>query len=597
MQIPDDDFLRYYLEELSYLRQMGERFARDYPKVAGRLELQPGTCPDPHVERLIEAFAFLTARIQSNLDNDFPEIATELLNVLYPHYLAPVPSMAIAQFNFDRDVKITTGFEIPRGTPLFAPAENAVCRMRTCYPVTLWPIEVTSVEMVSPENFEFLGNTSDAASVLRIRLESQGDSFEDLAVDTLRFFFSIPEHYELLHNDVRRVLVLREGDRIPRDLGENAVVPVGFAEEEEVIPYPRHSQPAYRLLTEYFTFPLKFQFADVRGLRGKATGRVVDLLFLLDRVPGHKMHFSPDTFQLGCTPVVNLFRKTSEPIRVDHRQMEYRLVADARKEKTTDIHSIVSVSGSSNASDRTREYAPFYSMNHNMRDTRKQTAFWHARRVPSARSDLRGYDVMLSFRDFEFRPSQPPEEVVFAHLLCTNRLLAREMSAGQPLQTDVAIPVSSINCVKKPTPQLAPSIGGQSLWRLVSHLSLNYLSLGEGDESLKALHEILMLYCYSDAPSARQKIVGIRNMAHRQVVRRILSGGDWRGFARGTEVTLTLDESHYVGTSPLLFATVLNAFFGLQASVNSFTQLIVHRAGREGEWKRWPPMVGGRAVL
>lgn len=597
-----DDFLRYYLEELTYLRHMGERFARAYPKVAGRLELQRDECPDPHVERLIESFAFLTARIQSDLDADFPEIAAELLGVLYPHYLNPVPSMAIARFDFDpARGKLTTGYEIPRHTPLFAVAEQGqVCRFRTAYSVTLWPIEVTQAEIEPAEKFEFLGSASDMANVLRIRLESRTDPFDVLGVDSLRFFLSgesilVSRLFELLHDSVRQVVALPVGGKTPHYLGDDAIGMVGFDEEEAVIPYPRQSHPAYRLLQEYFAFPQKFHFLDIRGLLGRATGQAIDLLFLLKNIPRQKLLLTPETFALGCTPIANLFRKTSEPIRIDHRQIEYRLAPDMRKERTTEIHSIATVSGTSDPADPTRDYAPFYSFNHAM-ELRRQKAFWHGRRVATQREDMSGTEVMLSFRDLEFRPTQPPDEVIFAQLLCTNRSLAEQLPADAVLQTDEALPVSRIVALRKPTRAISPPLGGQDLWRLVSHLSLNYLSITSGAESLKALREILGLYCFSDAPSQRQQITGLQAMTHRSIVRRLGHDG-WKGFCRGTEVAIAFDEGQYVGSSAYLLGAVLHRFFGLYASTNSFTQLVVRRTGREGDWKRWPPMAGGKIVL
>jgi type VI secretion system protein ImpG len=601
MRQPDDEFLLYYLEELSYLRQMGERFARAYPKVAGRLELQADECPDPHVERLIESFAFLTARIQSDLDADFPEVASELLNVLYPHYLTPVPSMTIAQFQFDpKRAKITSGFEIPRHTPLFAVADNAaVCRVRTSYPVTLWPIDVSEAVVESPDAFDFLDNVGDVASVLRLRLQSAADPFEVLEVDKLRFYLNgdpvlVSRLYELLV-EVKRVVVLPVGAKTPRYI-HDAVTPVGFGRDDDVIPCPGRSHPAYRLLQEYFAFPEKFHFIDVAGLRGRATGTEIDLLFLLDRMPAAKLPITPEVFALGCAPVVNLFRKTSEPIRIDHRQLEYRLTADLRKEKTSEIHSIVSVSGTSDPAVQTRDYAPFYSFTHNM-ERRGQKAFWHARRVPAQHPEMGGTDLLLSFRDLDFRPTAPADEIVYAQLLCTNRGLGAELPARAVLQTDIAVPVARIVALKKPTRPIDPPLGGQALWRFVSHLSLNYLSLGEKEEALKALREILGLYCFSEAPALRQQIQGIRAMSHRQVVRR-MGFEAWKGFCRGTEVSLLLDESNFVGSSAFLLASVLNQFFALYASTNSFTQLVIRRAGREEEeWKRWPPMAGGKPVL
>lgn len=601
MNAPSEEFLTYYLEELSYLRRMGERFAHAYPKVAGRLELRADECPDPHVERLIESFAFLTARIQSDLDSDFVEIAAELLNVLYPHYLNPVPSMAVARFDFDPlRAKLTSGFDIPKHTGLFASStDGAICRVRTCYPVTLWPVEVGEAVFETPEVHEFV-DPSRTASVLRLRMRSLADPFEVLAVDRLRFFLNgdpvlVNALYELLVESTQQVVVVPAGEKRPRYLDAGAVVPVGFGDDEEVIPYPRYSHPAYRLLQEYFTFPDKFHFIDVRGLQGRASGQELDLLFLLKR-SASKLIIEPKTFSLGCTPVINLFRKTSEPLRIDHRQLEYRLVPDLRKEKTTEVHSIVSVSGSSDPADSARDYAPFYSYTHTM-ERRGQRAFWHARRVPSVHPELRGTDVLLSFLDLDFEPAQPPDEIIFAQLLCTNRGLAAELPADGLLQTDQAMPVSSIVCLKKPTRPIDPPLGGQALWRLVSHLSLNYLSLGGGDDSVRSFREILGLYSFSESPAVRQQLQGIRAMEQRKIVRRF--GDDaWKGFRRGTEVKLVLDESFYVGSSAFLLASVLQHFLALYASINSFTQLVIRRAGRETEkWKEWPPMAGGTPVL
>jgi type VI secretion system protein ImpG len=603
MRTSSEEFLLYYLEELSYLRQAGERFARAYPKVAGRLELQRDECPDPHVERLIEAFAFLTARIQSDLDGDFPEVAAELLNVLYPHYLNPVPPMTVVRFDVDpKRGKLTSGHEIPRHTQIFTTAERgAVCRMRTAYPVTLWPVEVKSADVETPDAFEFLDKSTDVVAVLRLRLQSMADPFDKLEIDRLRFYLHgepvlVGRLYELLMNNLLRVAVLPAGTKTPREIPRSAVVPAGFDRDEDVIPYPRYSHPAYRLLQEYFVFPEKFHFFDLRRLRGQMSGEQVDVLFLLDKAPAAKLLLTPETFLLGCAPAINLFRRTSEPIRVDHRQLEYRLVPDMRREKTTEIHSVLSVSGTSDPTDPTRDYAPFYSYTHAM-ERRKQRAFWHARRVPAQHPEMTGTDVLLSFRDLDFSPARPPDEIVYAHLLCTNRALAAEIPAGGTLQSDDAAPVSQIVCLKKPTRPVDPPLGGQALWRLVSHLSLNYLALGETDDSLKALREILALYCLQDAPAQRQQIHGIRRMSHRKVVRR-MDGAAWKGFCRGTEVELLFDESAFVGGSAFLFASVINHFLGLFASTNSFTQLLVRRAARESEvWKLWRPMSGAKAVL
>jgi type VI secretion system protein ImpG len=602
----NDDVLRCYLEELSYLRRMGERFAHEHPKIARRLELQSDECPDPHVERLIESFAFLTARIQSNLEHDFPEVASELLNVLYPHYLNPIPSMTIVRFDLDPDAKLTEPQLVPRQTQLFThTAEGAVVRFRTAYPVTLWPIEVVDATFGAATELELPARRARPASVLRLRLRSRGEPFERMGVDRLRFYLHgdmvVNRLYPMLlaptaTNDRKRVAVVAPGARDVPDLPYLAVEQVGFADDEDVIHYPRQSHPAYRLLQEYFAFEEKFHFIDVTGLRGRAVGQEIDLLFLLDGDPRHRLLVSAEGFELGCTPAVNLFEMRSEPIRVDQRRTDYKLTADYRRERAIEIHSIRSVSGSSDVNEASREYAPFYSYTHAMA-RRDQSAFWHARRVPSLRDDAFGSDIYLSFHDSDFDPSKPADEVVFAHLLCTNGRLAAELPAGCLLQTDDSLPLRAIVNLRKPTRPFAPQHRGEALWRLVSHLSLNYLTL-EGEGAVKALREILFLYALPDSRAQRQRIDGIKSLAAASAVRR-MPGGAWNGFVRGTKISLTFDDSLYAGHAAFLFGSVLSQFLGLHASINSFTQLSVLREGDEHREKglQWPAMAGGRAVL
>jgi type VI secretion system protein ImpG len=600
-----EELLRAYWRELSYLRNMGSAFAETYPKVAGRLELGADVSPDPHVERLIESFAFLTARIQQNLDSEFPEIAVELLNILHPHYLNPIPSMTVAAFEVDpRRGKLTSGHVIAKHTPLFAHAVQgeAVCRFRTCYPVTLWPVAVAEAAFESPARFPFLDAAADVVSVLRLRIESRAGALGELGLDRLRFYLNgdriqIDALYELLFCHCAGVMLLPEGDlgRRPERLAAGALRPVGFERDEEVLPYPPFSQPAYRLVQEYFTFPQKFLFADVTGLERHGSEQAFELLILLRRVPGNWLAVDRDTFVLGATPVINLFPRTTEPIRLDHRRAEYPLVPDARRERFTEIHSILQVSGSPDARNRGRLYEPFYSFNHHLAE-RGQKAFWHARRQASLRKTVPGSEMVLSLVDLDFQPFQPPSETIYAHTLCTNRTLAEQLMAGALLQTDVAAPVARIVALTKPTPQISPPSDGSTLWRLVSHLSLNYLSFSTGEESLKALREILKLYCTSEHAVAHQQIQGIREMALRRTVQRVGSQA-WRGFCQGTEITLTFDENAYVGGGAFLLAAVLDRFFGLYASVNSFTQLVIRSQQREGAWKRWPSRAGDQAVL
>jgi type VI secretion system protein ImpG len=597
-----EELLRYYLRELTYLRRAGVDFAQRYPKVAQRLELSIDETPDPHVERLLEGFAFLTGRVQQNIDAEFPEITAALLGILYPHYVQPVPSMTVAHFEVDpTQGKFTSGHLIRKHTPLIAPTQQGqVCRFRTCYPTTLWPLEVTYAGFESTDQFDFLDTATDIATVLRVRIETRGGSLDELGLRSLRFYLNGDRNtvhglYELIFCHAARVALLPEGSRRPVFLAHDAIKPVGFEPDEEVLPYPPASHPGYRLLQEYFCFPEKFHFVDIDGLDRHGSQSAFDILIMLRTLPRARLVVDRNTLMLGCAPIINLFRRTTEPIRLDHRHLEYRLVADARRERSTEIHSILKVSASSSPVDETTTFEPFYSFSHAM-EGRGQKAYWASRRIPSGRVDLPGTELLLSFLDLDFKPTTPPTQTVFAHTLCTNRRLAEQLPAGAPLQLEEAAPLSRISALSKATAQLDPPMTGQTPWRLISQLSLNYLSLAEGRDGLHALREILKLYSFSEHASTHQQVMGIREMACRRVVRRV--GADaWRGFCRGFEVTLTLDESMYVGTSAFLLASVLNRFLALYASINSFTQLVLKSRQREGIWKQWPPVAGQQIVL
>jgi len=599
-----EDLLRYYKDELTYLRRMGGEFARTYPRVAERLELGRDECADPQVERLIESFAFLSARLQRDLDGQLPDVTTALLGVLYPQLVNPVPSMAVARFDVDPGQgKLTTGHTVNRGTRLFAEAGDGVtCRFRTCYPVTLWPLKVTHASFVEPWRFNFLDTMTEVASVLRVSLNVLGGgSLEELELKRLRFYLNADAAlantlYELLFCHARGVALMPEGEQQPVRLPQDSIRPVGFGPEEGVLPYPPQSHRGYRLLQEYFSFPEKFLFFDLDNLDRLRRGKTLDVLFLLDRAPAEQLGVHAETFALGCTPVINLFQKTTEPIRLDHRSLEYRLVPDKRRERTTEVHSILSVSASSTTTDeRARQFEPFYSYNHAM-DGAGQKAFWHLRREHSLNRDIPGTEVYLSFLDLDFKPTRPPAEVVYAQALCTNRELATQLPADAELQTEELAPLLRISCLAKPTQPVQPHLRGASLWRLVSHLSLNHLSLSEGSDSLAALREILKLYASSDRPSTQQQIAGMVGLKCRKVMRRM--GLDaWRGFCRGTEVTVEFDEKAYVGSGAFLLAAVLDKFFALYASINSFTQLRAVSRQREGVWREWPPSAGEKIIL
>jgi type VI secretion system protein ImpG len=622
-----DDMLSYYERELGFLRQMGAEFAQKYPKIAGRLLLEPDKCEDPHVERMIEAFAFMAGRVHLKIDDEFPEITESLLNVLYPHYLAPIPSMSIAQFALDsKQGKLTTGYAIERGTTLYSkPIQGTPCRFRTSYPVTVWPLEITGAALESPDPVDSKGKW--ARAILRISLRCLNNTRlselalgEDRArlIESLRFYISgepqlVYPLYEMIFNnatgvELRPAPVKRRNGDAPRTpspimLSTAALKTVGFEADEGMLPFTARSFIGYRLLTEYFAFPEKFLFFDVAGLDRAARegfGEEFDILIHLRDVAPPPAAVDRRTFQMGCAPIVNLFQKTAEPIRLTHLQNEYRVIPDVHRQVATEVYSIDSITTTDPYLQRSRQFQPFYSLRHTY-DRERDRTFWYATRRPSQAGEDPGTEVYLSLVDVGFDANVPAVETMIVHTTCTNRDLPGKLPFGDrdgDFEVETAAPLAGVRALKKPTATLRPPLRHAAHWRLISHLSLNHLSIvGSGaDDSPEALRELLLLYDFMNSSATRKQIAGVEKIASRRVVRQT-GNRIGSGFVRGTETTIEFDEEQYVGSGLFLFAAVLERFLGLYSSVNSFSQLVARVKQREGIFKRWTPRAGEQVIL
>lgn len=597
-----EKFLNYYHRELSYLRNAGQIFASQHPKIARRLQLANNESADPHVERLLESFAFLTAQLSQEIDDRLPQIAAALLGVLYPHLINPIPSMAVAQFVVDPTKgKLTSGFEIIPHTPVFSYAEEGVaCRFRTSYPVTLWPINVVDVDFIHGDEYVVRNGIKTKKWYLRLRLKSQGLNFSDLELKKLRFHISCDTAlaftiYECLFAQSKHQILQSTDGHIADVLPGESLTQVGFKLDEMILPSPDHSHPSYQLLHEYFHFPEKFLFFDINNLHLQG-GDTADILIGIDDadVVG-KIDLKPSYFKLGCTPIVNLFSKITDPLRLDHRHFEYRLVPDQRRERTTEVYAIQRVASTIDDNANTVVFTPYFSFSHE-EQFHSTSTYWQSRRVSSEKRDVPGTDVMLSFVDLEFNPKLPPQHTVFAHTLCTNRFLAEQIPAGGALQLEDRAPISGIFCLNKPTTQIYSPTDGETLWRLISQLSVNHLSITTGAASVKALKEILRLYSRTTQNYDHAEIDSILTLATTQATRRI-GGEPWRGFVNGLHVTMTVNERAYTGVSVLLLASVLRQFFTLQVSINSFIELQLNSIQRNGEWMKWQPLRGDQIIL
>jgi type VI secretion system protein ImpG len=609
-----EELLHYYERELAYVRRMGAEFAQRYPKIAARLQLEPTKCEDPHVERVIEAFAFLAARVHLKIDDELPEVTESILNVVYPHYVRPIPSMSIAELRIDPEQGVPpAGFRIARGTSLYSrPVDGVPCKFRTCYDTTLWPFTVTAAQWVTPDRLKPAVRAGDAVAALRIELRClPGVTFSQLDLRTLRLYLNGESHlvyplYELLANNRRNAIIRDVEQATPRTVtvDASALAPVGFDEDEGMLPYPGRSFHAYRLLQEYFAFPEKFLFFDLGGLdavRSAGLGGAIEIIIPI--APFERSEWRPmleagvdaSTIRLGCTPIINLFKQVSEPLLLTQRRHEYLLIPDAHRRLTTEVFSIDDVVAVTPESGATQRFEPLYSHRH-AGINGNGGAYWLAKRQFSGwRSDV-GTDVSLSFVDLSGRVVFPPFEVVTARLTCFNSDLPSRLPFGNErgdFEIDGGGPVRAIIALVKPTRVIQPPLGSPQMWRLVSQLSLNYLSLADGAE---ALRELLRLHDFGDSPAARRQIEGIASVRSEPTFARIATE-QGMSFARGRRVELELDEEQFTGAGAYLFSSVLEHFFGLYASINSFSSLTARTQQRKGGLKAWPARAGWKPLL
>lgn len=539
--------------------------------------------------------------------------------MLFPHFQRPLPSATIARFE-RRPGRAPPpgGDQIPAETPVRAVAPGwELCRFVTVYPVTLWPLEVTAARLITDRIPLSERRTGDRALLeLSLRCDAPG-GFGRLGLESLGFHLGGEDRvgyvlHELFGTAVSRVVVRvgPEGKGARVELPSESVQLVGFDAKEGLFPYPAHAPRGYRLIQEYLAFPKKFLFVDLVGLEGtRSLGEAaeVEILFFLDRGPMEMIPVGPENFLLGCTPLINLFPAPAVPIRLTGARAEYAVVPDVPERHRAEVYSIQQVVGAGSMLEMRVEYRPFYALRHDDRDS-EPPAYWYARRRPSPRKDDLGTEVDLAFVDPGFNPLLPSSDMVSASLVCTNRDHPVGMPIGRPAgDLEPLGPIASgrITCLAPMSAPIRPPLARDAQWRLISNLSLNYLSLvdlpiGDGSRAAfeapgrgrDALVGLLETYDFSRDEAVLGRIAGISSVSSR----RVLGRTGRQSMVGGVEVTVGFDESKYVGGSAFLLACVLERFLALQVTINSFSQLIA--VGGRGEViKRWRPRVGEKTLL
>lgn len=600
------------------MRRYSREFSERYPKIAGRLLIGGEVCEDPHIERMIESFALLNSRISKRLDDDYPEFTEALFEVLYPHYLRPFPSCSIARMDFSgAAAQLTTASVIPRGTQLTTrPVRGAACTFRTAYPVTVAPLALSHASFAAiidtPEAVRApVGATSSVS--LTISSTAEQVSVAQLSLTKLRVFIDGEPSFCAALRDalfMRTVAAYVEADDNGRWVQLNAI-PVsvaGFDEDESLIDFSARSHTAYRLLTEYFCFPEKFNFFDIdlqaMGALLPSGARSITLHLALSgmRTDSNTARMlgtlSTNNVLLGCTPVVNLFRQRGEPIRLTHTSASYPVLADARRAYAFEVQSIDSVKlvRQTPQGESIVNFRPFYSLKHGM-TPEKSGHYWVMRRNETLAEKSPGFETEISIVDIDFDPAEVETDTLSLELTCSNRDLPASLSYGArggDLFLEGGSSVRSINFLRKPTASNKFESGRGAHWRLISHLSLNHLSLSDG--GLDAFREMLALYDLPRSPASQRQIGGISAIAHKPA-NAWLPGNPFACLVRGVEVRLTIDEEAFVGSGIHAFTHIIERFLGLYVHANSFTQLVMVSNKTGEELLKCTPRSGDLSLL
>ncbi|MDF0606059.1 type VI secretion system baseplate subunit TssF [Neisseriaceae bacterium TC5R-5] len=624
----DPKFLDYYSRELTYMKEMAGDFAAQHPKIASRLGMQGIDIADPYVERLIEAFCFLSARTQIKLDAEFPRFTQRLLEVIYPNYVAPTPSIAVAKLNPSlKEGNFSQGFDVPRNSVFKAAipvAEQTACEFRSSQAVTLWPLEIVDASLTAvppdiPNMGRYLLPHKVLRGALRLRLRTVGEiKFSQLkGLDRLPIYIGgderIASHlFELVHAaSVASVIRPYNGLR-----GEGVVVSKqavafeGLEPSDSLLPLSWGAFHGHNLLHEYFTCRNRFYFFALTQLRNglaKIDGNEAEIVILLDRLPLElATHISASRFQLFCTPIINLFPKRTDRVEVNRALTDFHLLPDRSRPLDFEVFSVSRIFGQNAENAEEVAFNPLYQTLHS--DAGNYGRYFSIRREQRLQSNnVRKYDtrtpyigteVFVSLVDQREAPYADDIRYLSVEALVTNRDLPKLIPRNgvDDLSMPESIPVDGVVLMHAPSAPRPPFAIGEAAWRLIRQLSFNYMPLSDFDhvDGGQALRNMLRLFIGEGDREQSAQIDSLVGAKTEPVVRR-LPGHGLLVYGRGIQCNLTVDEVGFSGMSPYLFGLILEHYLARHVAINVFTETTLHSMQR-GQVAHWPGRMGGRGV-
>lgn len=577
---------KYFQDELTYLKEAGGEFAKYHPKLSQFLS--EGSF-DPDVERLLEGFSFLSGRIREKIDDELPELTQSLMTLLWPHYMRSVPSMCISELT-PLAGSLTEKTIVSKGKEMASvPVEGTSCIFKTCYDTALYPIEINTVEQTNTRS----------NSRLEITLSTlQGLDITRINMDSLRFYLHGEPHitrsfYLWLFRYLDYVELEVSG--YSQRLSSEQVTQVGFKDDEAILPYGKQSFAGYRLLQEYFSFPEKFMFFDLNGLSclsALSSLSSIKISFVFNRALPEKVQLRTKHFKLHCTPAVNLFSMDADPIRLDHRQNDYKVRPQSENQEHFEVYSIEDVNSWNETERRQKTLIQFESFEHQINQREKQEFY---KSNVHERISGRGLEHKISFHSHAGAAINLDSETVLMKLTCSNASLAERLSVGDICHITNQSPSSAIfRNITKPTQAISPQINGELQWQLIANMSLNYLSLSN-IEVLKVMLSTYDFHSRIDRQTHRaslRRLDGLKS-SYMSPIDRVFRGVSMRG----SQFNLVVDSSLFINEGDMfLMGSILSEFIRLYATVNSFTELKITDDNTR-EVYHWPFVMGQQTVL
>lgn len=583
--------LSYYQKELSFLRKHGKRFAEKYPNLARRLGYQDGESEDPHVERLVESFAFLSARIHQRLDEDLPEVMEALLKNLVPQFLYPYPSACIIATEPDPVTSgLTSPAQVPVGTYLHARYNReSFCTFRTVYPLTILPVTVRYAGLDYCKN----------SSIWELNIILSLWSGASMDTDKIRFYINAPDNiagtiYTLLLSEVEYAELDIDNDIF--QLSQSDISCVGFEPSETMLPEGGYASYIHKFMLDYFSFPDKFYFFDVKlpgNNRKIATQHIklkikFNLSYMTYNIDRMKHNVNADIFKINCTPVINLFERRSEPVQITPSCAEYKVIGDIRYPNEVKVWSVVNVILHRRKGDDTETIfiPPLSGLEHSV----SSDIYWSSikRLAVDDAPPQEEIFISLSHKDKRFCDLDC-DGIITMELLCTNGNIPLCI---EPEDFHSELPVADLRIMMlhRPTETIPPVSLSKINWRIISQLSLNHVMLSS-DNGAALLRETLEIYNYNQNPVNSRFISWIHDIQVTPVTSR-LSNEKPGSVARGIEILIIMDNDAYTDPDYYLFCCCLERFLGHFAPVNSFTKVITQIENKKHTRKCWPVRAG-----